>query len=175
MDKGKRWKIVGDIFFYLVMILLVIISTIILRAKYLGIQPSIIGYKFYVVLTGSMSPAIKPGDLVIVKGVLPSEVNKGDIITFKSSPSNNIITHRVKEIVKEESIKFITQGDANNAQDLNPVEEHMVQGKVVKSISRLGAILENVKSNMMAIVIGVIIGYFAIKSILRYRRKIKNN
>lgn len=175
MNKSKRWKVIGDIFFYLVMILLVITSVIILRAKYLGIQPSIIGYKFYVVLTGSMSPVIKPGDLVIVKEVLPSDVNQGDIITFKSSPSNNIITHRVKEIVKEDSIKFVTQGDANNAQDLNLVEEHMVQGKVVKNLSGLGTILQNIKSYMMVIIIIIVMGYFATKSILRYRRKIKNN
>lgn len=74
-----------------------------------------------VVTTGSMEPAIKVGDLIYVKGVSPTDIQVGDIITFKPSRDyikGTLITHRVVEVTYDSSeIYFRTKGDANPSID----------------------------------------------------------
>ena len=40
------------------------------------------GYKPLFVLTGSMEPGIKTGDMIIVKGIKESKIKEGDVVTF---------------------------------------------------------------------------------------------
>jgi len=72
-----------------------------------------------------MSPAINPGDLVIVKGEDPISI--GDIVTVESGEST--YTHRVFE--KLEGDKFVLKGDANEDPDPSFVEASQIIGKVV--------------------------------------------
>jgi len=79
----------------------------------------------YTVMSGSMSPAINPGDLVIVKGEDPISI--GDIVTVESGEST--YTHRVFE--KLEGDRFVLKGDANEDPDPSFVEASQIIGKVV--------------------------------------------
>ncbi len=79
----------------------------------------------YTVMSGSMSPALRPGDLVIVKGEEP--INLGDMVTVKSGEFT--YTHRVVE--KLEGDMFRLKGDANEDPDPNLVEASQIIGKVV--------------------------------------------
>jgi signal peptidase len=79
----------------------------------------------YTVMSGSMSPALSPGDLVIVKGEEP--VNIGDVVTVKSGEF--VYTHRVVE--KLEGDRFRLKGDANEDPDPGLVEASQIIGKVV--------------------------------------------
>src|SRR5690606_21551192 len=79
------------------------------------------------VQTGSMEPAVRPGDLVLVHKVAADTIQTGDIITF-ANPQNKreTITHRVKSVIRDGGpIRFITQGDANPMPDL-PVYSHQL-------------------------------------------------
>ena len=88
------------------------------------------GYTTFEVQTGSMAPAIKANDLVIVK-IDNSPVIK-DIITYKKG--NAFITHRVIESYKE---TYVTKGDANNTKD-EAIRKNQIVGKVVKIIPNFG-------------------------------------
>jgi len=79
----------------------------------------------YTVMSGSMSPALRPGDLLIVKGEEP--VNLGDMVTVESGEFT--YTHRVVE--KLEGDLFRLKGDANEDPDANLVEASQIVGKVV--------------------------------------------
>jgi signal peptidase len=79
----------------------------------------------YTVMSGSMSPALSPGDLIIVKGEEP--INVGDVVTVESGEFT--YTHRVVE--KLEGDLFRLKGDANEDPDPNLVEASQVIGKVV--------------------------------------------
>lgn len=77
-----------------------------------------------IVLTESMDPTIKAGDLIICKQVGVDEIKVGDVISFYDpSPyanSSSIVTHRVIEIEVDPwtgEIFFWTQGDNNNKAD----------------------------------------------------------
>lgn len=91
-------------------------------------------YSLKMVLSGSMSPAIKTGSIVAVKPTL--SYNIGDVITFKKGQGEkNILTHR---IIDQTEQGFITQGDANNVTDASLVKEEDVIGKVLFSIPYVG-------------------------------------
>ena len=60
-----------------------------------------------------MWPALKKGDLVLVKAVQKDELEVKDIIVYKNEKGFTI--HRIIEINGE---KIITKGDANNISDV---------------------------------------------------------
>jgi len=99
-------------------------------------------YSLKMVLSGSMSPTIKTGSIVVVKPV--SSYNIGDVITFKKGQGEkNILTHR---IIGQTEQGFITQGDANNVADANPVKKEQILGKVVFNIPFAGYIANFARS-----------------------------
>src|SRR3989344_3934453 len=73
------------------------------------------GWKALSVQTGSMRPAINPGDMVLVKSVPTSSLKVGDVITY-ISPKNNkqTITHRITAI---NGPQLTVKGDANAVVD----------------------------------------------------------
>lgn len=97
--------------------------------------------KSFVVVSGSMEPAIRSGSVVFVKPVTPSSIKKGDIIAF-TSPSNpkDTIIHRVDSISSIDPLLFKTKGDNNNAVDNWDVMGVSVKGLYFAAIPFLGYI-----------------------------------
>ena len=114
----------------------------------------------YVVLSGSMEPAIRTGAAVYIGNVSPASVEVGDIITF-SIDGNASVTHRVIEIIGSgDSLCFRTKGDANAAADSALVSPAQLMGRAVFSIPGLGRLLVYVHTpsgRWMAIVFGVVL------------------
>lgn len=84
--------------------------------------PELFGYRFMMVSSDSMIPTIRSGDLVV--GVPPAvdEIEVGDIVTYYNQAAGRLITHRVTEVTHiGDQLAFITQGDANDIADENPV------------------------------------------------------
>lgn len=103
--------------------------------------PRLFGLTVYTVVSGSMEPTIPVGSLVYVEEVEAAEVEEGEIIAFYSaSNSGAVITHRV---VKNQIVsgKFITKGDANEAEDAMPIDYDLLVGKVILSVPVLGKML----------------------------------
>ncbi len=171
MDKKKLWKILSNIIFYGLLVIFISISTVMLKVKATGNQPSIFGNKFYIVLTGSMSPTIKVGDLVVVKEVKPEHIKVNDVITFGSNSSDNITTHRVKEVLNDgQDIQYVTQGDANNVEDPIPVQSEVLLGRVNKVVPKVGTIILWIQKNILVVLIvlvALIIGSCVITKILK--------
>lgn len=104
--------------------------------------PRVFGYHIYSVISGSMEPAIPIGSLVYIRTMEPEEMQEGDVIAFYGAGDQaSIVTHRVVEnrVVMGE---FITKGDANPTEDMNPVPYGNYIGKVVRSIPGAGKIAE---------------------------------
>jgi signal peptidase I len=111
--------------------------------------PGVIGAdQSYVVLTGSMEPAISPGDAVVVDGVDPATIAAGDVITYQRSAANDIpTTHRVLDVVNGDAgLAFVTKGDANEDADAGVVTADRVVGKVVLTIPFIGYVVQFVNS-----------------------------
>jgi signal peptidase len=88
----------------------------------------------FVVLSGSMEPAISPGDVVIVAS---GPVAVGDVITYRTG--NEVpTTHR---IVEEVDGAYRTKGDANENVDAGLVDPSQVLGNVVVVIPLIGYVI----------------------------------
>ena len=113
------------VFQIILIVILLIILLYVLYSKYIAKNSvtKIFGYGFLVVVTGSMEPEIKSGELIIIKD--SSEYDVGDIITYEID--GYLVTHR---IVKIEENQITTKGDSNNEEDLE-INDNQVVGKVI--------------------------------------------
>jgi len=135
---------------------------------------SIFGYRYYNVLTGSMSPVYNVGDMIFVKiSDKGSDINVGDVITFNPSlDSDAYLTHRVTEKIEnyEGTGKtcFRTKGDANDSGDSFLIEEDRVVGKVTFGVPALGSIVTFVKVRWYLIVPVIIMILVFFKLLKKY-------
>lgn len=115
------------------------------------------GNKALIVKSGSMSPVIKTGDLVVVNfqntvrspQTLPIPLYKeGDLIAFKDQKNPSIVvTHRiVGKVVKNAKIFYQTKGDANNTKDIDLIPQESVLGKSIIVVPSLGKVFAAAKS-----------------------------
>ena len=118
-------------------------------------SPMLFGNRPVVVLTGSMEPSYPVGSLTYYHPATFEEIKIGDAITFKAGDS--LVTHRVEE-KNDLSRNFITKGDNNETQDINPVEEVDLIGKTSTiAIPYLGYIVSYGKNILVIIVMGPIL------------------
>lgn len=95
-----------------------------------------------VVATGSMEPLIRPGDIVLLERIRTEEqvlnLKSGDIIQFQREDIR--ITHRIIKVNIDKSGKmtFLTKGDNNPVEDVQPVDPNNIKGIYMKTIPKLG-------------------------------------
>ena len=99
-----------------------------------------LGWKIGNIVSGSMDPDLKVGDLAIAEPLDSSQIRSGDIIAFRSPEDpDTIITHRVIGIVGSgDSIGFQTKGDANHSPDHFLVPAENLEGKITLHVPYLG-------------------------------------
>lgn len=106
------------------------------------------GYSARTVVSGSMEPNIRVGDMVLNRSVGPLQAKPGDVISFRD-PANmhRIITHRVQRVrVEGLRAKFVTKGDANEASERWQVPIDGTIGQVELRIPKVGYALNFVRS-----------------------------
>ena len=106
--------------------------------------PRLMGYEIYEVVSGSMEPEIPVGSAIYVKAAQPEEVEAGDVIAF--SKGSSVVTHRVEENRYVEG-EFVTKGDANKEEDMEPVAYGSLIGRVERHIPALGIVMTLRASN----------------------------
>jgi signal peptidase len=86
----------------------------------LAIGPHVLGYRTMTMLTGSMAPAIDPGDVVISTPLAVADVTEGMIISYHIPiDDHRVVTHRVTDVTHapDGTVTVHTQGDANDTPD----------------------------------------------------------
>ncbi len=138
-----------------------VVLTVILAVLLVGVR--LIGLKPYVVLSGSMRPTYEVGSLIYVKSVDYKELQAGDPITYMVS-QDTVVTHRIIEVLVDEedpnTIRYFTQGDANDQPDGTSVHYKNIIGKPVFSIPYLGYVsnyIQNPPGMYVAIAAGAIL------------------
>lgn len=172
-EKRKtNWlKILSNILFTIFMIIMTFLIFTTAQSKIRGEEPRLLGYRLYVVDSGSMSPTINMGSMIIVKEMQPNEINKMDIITYYGHDSSSRVTHRAVDII-DNGKSFITMGDANETEDPMPVEGDKLIGKVVFKIPYIGTIFKFLSTKLgMGLLIALIILWIAVPKIIDRRKK----
>ncbi len=100
------------------------------------------------VLTGSMSPQMPAGSLVLVRATDADTLEVGDVITFETAPnSGRFVTHRITEVHDDgKDLTFTTKGDANPGADVDRVPEAAVRGRVAWHVPYIGGISDQLRS-----------------------------
>jgi len=133
----------------------------------------LLGLRLFIVLSGSMEPAIKTGGVVLVS---KSPVyNIGDVITFKNTGNTNV-THRVQYKFPE-SNEYLTSGDANKDFDNGKVNGENIVGKVIFTVPYLGYVGNFAKTPrgfiLLVIIPATIIIYEELKSLKKEFDKLR--
>jgi signal peptidase len=102
----------------------------------------IVGIRFDTVLSGSMSPALDTGDMVVVTNVAPSELKVGDIIVFYSPITSGLVCHRIIDVEQGSELLFQTKGDNNEDPDPFLISSANVVGKVQADIPSMGYVVQ---------------------------------
>lgn len=134
--------------------------------------PSVLGVTPMVVLSGSMSGTqeghIETGDLIFVGPADPDALEVGDVIAYMSGGS--AVTHRITAIEMDETgaRQFTTKGDANNAEDTEPVTESQLVGRYLGRLPKVGDFALFLQQPLgMLLFIGVPLLAFILYDILR--------
>lgn len=126
--------------------------------------PHLFGYQGLTVLSNSMNPAFKTGDLVIAKSTDASKIQKDDVITFKTDDAP-YVTHRVVETANEAGeTSFITKGDNNNTNDEEVVSANHLAGKVLFHIPYFGYLAKFIgsKTGLLLFIVLPVVGYLSL-------------
>lgn len=108
-------------------IMLIALSILLLGSFLLGVRLLAVG-------SGSMTPSINIGDVVVAIPVSPGELKTGDVIVFTGDSS--LIVHRIVEPSGNNC--FVTRGDANESPDPLWACSGSIVGKVIAVIPLVG-------------------------------------
>lgn len=147
---------------------------------------SLFSYRMFTVLSESMAPTYKIGDVLISKEVDPKEIKVGDDVSYlgKSGTfADKVVTHRVVEIETDKDGKYVfhTKGVANPTED-PLVYEDQIYGVIVheaKLLSYVYKCVSNPNGMFIFIVIPIlyVIGsemiYFMLDKEEKRRNKLK--
>ena len=166
MQYNKIIKSIKNIIINLVIFILGILAIIaIWTSIQLNVQNKeyidIFGYSMFTTATGSMSPTMEIGDIVIIK--IGENAKEKDIITYKKDDA--IITHR---IIKIDGESIIAKGDNNNTQDESITKDAII-GKVVFIINNV-SVWKNVFSEA-SVIIPVILTVILFIILVSYKEK----
>ena len=138
------------------------------------------GIRVFSIVSASMSPEYKIGDILISQDIPADEIQIGDDLTYKGTEGEMqglVITHRVIEIWEDETdnkIHFRTQGIASDFADPEITEDN-VYGKVIYKtavFSFLGRLMDNMIIYYVAfVIIGVSVSFQIINVFIKRNDK----
>ena len=112
---------------------------------------SIFNYRMFTVISGSMEPKYKIGDVLIAKEVDPAKIKVGDTISYLgnvNSFKDKVVTHQVVGIEKVDgNYYFHTKGLANIVED-PLVSANQLYGKVIYKCTIISLVYKIVSTNV---------------------------
>lgn len=168
-EKNIILKIIDIIGKIILILIIVFLLFFIIRATVFK-KFDIFGYRFYIIMSGSMEPEIKTGDMIITKECNNYEI--GDVIAFKNT--GLVTAHRIVEKSSENGEElFKTKGDNNNTVDRELVRKEQIRGKTINTIPKVGTAVLYLKTHwiILVLLIGVIIIIYLVKILLFNRKK----
>jgi signal peptidase len=162
----------GNLLSIALLLVMLGLTFFLLRSHFTGV-PMAAGHHLYIVSSGSMSPTIDTGSIVIVQPQTASEITAGDIITYRlPGGDNHLITHLVVDVNNTNGLHFITKGDANETADLEPVPANNIVGKTVFSLPYAGYVINFAQTTTgyitIFIVPALLIIAFETRNLIRY-------
>lgn len=158
------WKIIKVI----VWIIVILIVAVILVQRLSNNKLTVANYSIYTVVTESMVPKYKVGDMILAKKVDTNTLKVGDDIVYlgkKDTFDGKIVTHQIIEIdTSVNPTEYHTKGIANFIED-PVITGDQIYGKVLTKLtilSFLSGIVSNQYGFYFAIIIPAVILVFQV-------------
>lgn len=134
----KVLRIIKNVLLWCTIIFLVAVLAMTMYSRFTGNAPSIFGFSFYRVSSGSMQPELQVGDIILVQSCDGASVQKDDIVTYKAvsgDAAGKMVTHRVvtAPYEKDGQVYLVTKGDANPIDD-GQIKAEQIEGKMLSKI-----------------------------------------
>lgn len=147
----------------LILFILVVLTVLLVVLSRNGIK----GYRAFVLQSGSMSPAMPVGNLIVTRPV--AEYQKNDVITFYTNDQSGNrnqtpTTHRIVDVRVGENLGYQTKGDGNEDPDPYITPASSVIGKVIISLPYFGWLVNFARTQNGFIALVVIPGTIIIYS-----------
>lgn len=131
----KALKYVKQLVNIVLIIVVISFAIVVCLQRFSNNEIAFLDYRLFTVISGSMEPKYKIGDVLLAKEIDPSKIKKGDDISYLGEVGNfknKVVTHQVIKIEKDENGKYLfhTKGIANLTED-PIVKEEQVYGKIV--------------------------------------------
>jgi len=172
----KIWLWIPVVLFVLIFITIINISNSIRNNK----VPKVLGYSFSIVMTGSMEPDIKIGDLIVTQK--KNIYNVGDYVSFYYDYDNDgkkeSLTH---EIIRIDGNQYTLRGIAAREDEVQIVQKEDIYGEVVAVSSSFGKFLGTdfvyyrQYVLLFIIIICVVIAFLQVIDIIKTMKKKENN
>lgn len=152
LKENKVVKVISIIIKIIIFILLLGFIISVCLQRFSNNKLSIMNYRMFTVISGSMEPLYKIGDVLIAKEVEPSEIKVGDKISYlgrANNFANKVVTHEVVGIDKTEDGKYLfhAKGLANIVED-PIVYEDQLYGKVIYKCLLISFVYKIVSTNI---------------------------
>lgn len=148
----KIFSIIKGIVNTIIVVVVLAFVLIVCLQRFSGNKISFLNYRIFTVVTGSMEPKYKIGDVLIAKEKDPSEIKVGDAISYlaqKGDIKNNVVTHEVVNITKNENGEYLfhSKGLVNLVED-PVVHEDQIFGVVVYKTKLLSCIRKIISTDI---------------------------
>ena len=119
------------------------VATVVLGLMTLVVGPRLYPFQAFYVRTGSMTPVIEVGSLVVATRATAADLKPGDVIVFRRPDRQDMmVVHRIASIEQTASgPAFVTKGDANGSPDAWLVPATGDGWRAEYSISRAGFVV----------------------------------
>ena len=128
-EKAKKaLKVTGRVFSVALIAFEVLLIIFLIVSKVQGGPPTLFGHQMYFIRSGSMSPYLEVGDVIISKKYDGGELvagENGDVVTYYGDVNGRteLITHRVIEV---DGDTVVTKGDYNTSAD-SPISKSEIE------------------------------------------------
>ena len=155
----KKVKDLSHFIEIIFIIFVVLLCSIVLCQKFFSKNHSFFGYRVFTIVTGSMDPELKIGDIVLVKSTKFDKIKIGDYLTFNGVSEelkDKVVTHEVVDILKEnDNYVFYTKGIKSDLVD-PAVYEEQIYGVVTYKFVVL-SFIHKIITNIFGFIICIIL------------------
>jgi signal peptidase I len=134
--------------------------------------PPLVGWRSQVVLSGSMSPALRVGDIVVSRPASVERLTPGQVVVVDNpAQPGRTLVHRLVRVDADGNL--VTKGDANTADDSSPIPPSGLKGVGRMRVPYIGLVAvwaqERVFSRLLLGLI-ILVALGAVATAGRFRR-----
>ena len=143
---NKVIKLIVGILRGIFMLMLILFILMVCLQRFSNNEVSLFNFRIFTVISGSMEPKYKIGDVLISVETDPKDIKVGDVVSYqgeKRDVKGKVVTHQVMSIETDEAGKyyFHTKGICENCLVEDPiVSENQIYGVVKYKVKTLSYI-----------------------------------